>query len=128
VLPGSAGSDGRTAVANEHEHGPRRESFATATNISNLFGKKKVADFVSSTDPIDFYKFTLTDPATFTASFPATAAGTDAVLALYQDLDNDGVQDKGEELARSDVVETGASRYREAWRREPISWRVSENR
>src|SRR5262249_3728581 len=72
-----------------------------------LFGKQKVADFVSGTDGVDFYKFTLTDPATFTASFPATAVGTDAVLALYQDLDNDGVQDKGDELTRSDAVENG---------------------
>ena len=60
---------------------------AHALNISRLFGRKFLSDSISSTDTVDFIKFNLPTVGTFRASFPATAAGTDADLAL---LDQNG--------------------------------------
>lgn len=62
-------------------------TLAAATNIADpLLGKTHLADFVSSTDAADFYKFTLDQAGTITASFPATAINTDADLVLLDSI------------------------------------------
>lgn len=74
----------------------------TAANIGNpFFGRKQLDDFVSLIDSADIYKFTLADPGTITASFPATALNTDADLQLIQDVNVNGIVDSGEILAAS---------------------------
>ena len=83
-------------------------TLATATNIVNLFGRTQLADFVSSTDRLDIYKFTLPDPGTVTASFPETAANTDADLDLIQDANGNGSVDANEILASSVTIRTNA--------------------
>lgn len=65
----------------------------TATNIGNLFGQTHLDDFVSFVDSADIYKFTLTAPGTITASFGATALGTDADLQLIRNVNgNDTIE------------------------------------
>ncbi len=65
--------------------------FVTAKNLGSLFGRKRLSDFVSNNDTDDFYKFTLTAAGTISASFPATAANTNANLQLVQALPNSNV-------------------------------------
>lgn len=75
-------------------------TLGAAASIGNPFlGRKHLDDFVSFSDGADIYKFTLADPGTITASFPATAAGTDADLQLIQDINGNGIVDSGEILA-----------------------------
>jgi Bacterial pre-peptidase C-terminal domain len=76
-------------------------SLGTATNIGDLFGRTQLADFVSSTDSADVYRFTIPNSGTITASFGATALNTDADLQLIQDVNNNGRVDVGEILDSS---------------------------
>jgi hypothetical protein len=74
-------------------------SLATATNFGNFFGRTEFADSVSSFDPNDIFKFSLTAQGTITASFPSTGIGSDPDLQLIQDANGNGVIDSGEILA-----------------------------
>lgn len=67
-------------------------------------GRNSVSDFLSATDTADVYRFRTLRSGTLQASFPATAAGTDANLQLIQDLDNDGIIDIDELLASSSTA------------------------
>ena len=60
-------------------------TLASANNIGNLFGRTEFVDTLSSFDPNDIFKFTLTAQGTITASFPSTGSGTDPDLQLIQD-------------------------------------------
>lgn len=77
-------------------------TLATATNIGNPFlGRTHLADFVSSSDSADIYKFTIATAGTISASFPDTALNTDADLALIQDVNGNGTVDAGDILVSS---------------------------
>jgi hypothetical protein len=86
-------------------------TLATATNIGDLFGRTHLADFVSFSDKLDIYKFTLTDPGTVTASFPDTAVNTDADLDLIQDINGNGVVESNEILDASATFKTNAGEF-----------------
>lgn len=66
-------------------------TLATATNIGDLFGRTQLADTLSKVDTADIYKFSLLNGGDVTASFPATALGTDVDLQLIQDKNGNGV-------------------------------------
>jgi len=59
--------------------------------IGDLFGRAQLADTLSKVDTADIYKFSLPNGGDVTASFPATALGTDVDLQLIQDKNGNGV-------------------------------------
>ncbi len=82
-------------------------TLASANNIGNLFGRTEYVDAVSSFDPNDVFKFTLTAQGTITASFPSTDSGTDPDLQLIQDADGEGAIDSRDILVSGTHLSQG---------------------
>lgn len=82
-------------------------TLATANNIGNLFGRTEFVDAVSSFDPNDIYKFSMTAQGTITASFPSTGSGSDPDLQLIQDADGDGAIDSRDILVSGTHLSQG---------------------
>lgn len=82
-------------------------TLASARNLIDLFGKATLPDFVGTADPIDLYKFTLTQSTVVTASIPASPTGTAAGLSILQDINGNGLIDKRESVG--DANNTGST-------------------
>jgi len=80
-----------TASARRAEPG---EVLRTARNVGVLSGTYTNRDFVGTTDPKDFYKFTLNDIANLQATVTGTSANTQ--IQLIRDLNNNGLVDNSE--------------------------------
>jgi hypothetical protein len=73
-------------------------TLGTARNLIDLFGKATLPDFVGAGDPIDLYKFTLTQSTVVTAAIPASPSGTSAGVSIIEDFNGNGVIDKGDSV------------------------------
>jgi hypothetical protein len=71
----------------------------SALNVGNLSILKTFTDFVGTLDPIDVYRFNLTQTSNFSLNLNGLAA--DADVYLVADLDQDGVWDNGESIYSS---------------------------
>jgi Calx-beta domain/RTX calcium-binding nonapeptide repeat (4 copies) len=110
-------------------------TLATAYNIGNLVGIQQFKEFVGNTDPLDYYKFSLTN----TQNIQLLLSGvTQSYLDpyIYQDKNNNGLIDTGEELysdyastSRNGVINTtlGAGTYYVGIRQDPSSLNVNSN-
>lgn len=78
-------------------------TLATAPNIGELVGRRRITELVSATDTDDIIKFNTSTSGTIAASFPATTAGTNADLQLVQDLNND------KEIQANEVLAVGGN-------------------
>ncbi|WP_081846336.1 pre-peptidase C-terminal domain-containing protein [Planktothrix agardhii] len=65
-----------------------------AVNIGVLGGTRTFNEFVGRNDPVDYYRFSLNSPRTFTLSLDGLSA--DANVNLYQDSNDNGVIDSNE--------------------------------
>jgi hypothetical protein len=65
----------------------------SALNVGNLSTLRTFQDFVGTVDPIDVYRFNLTQTSDFSLSLKDLDAN--ANVYLVADLDRDGVRDPG---------------------------------
>ncbi|CAD5944791.1 calcium-binding protein [Planktothrix agardhii] len=63
-------------------------------NIGVLGGTRTFNEFVGRNDPVDYYRFSLNSPRTFTLSLDGLSA--DADVTVYQDSNDNGVIDSNE--------------------------------
>lgn len=75
---------------------------ATAFNLGSLTTSTQ-SDFVGNVDPIDYYRFTLTNPSGVTLNLSGLSA--DADLELSQDKNGDGVISSSEVIQLSEAVD-----------------------
>ena len=75
-------------------------TLATAPDLKAVNGRTDQADYVSSVDPVDFYKFTASAAGTISARVVPELNG-DVDLALIRDANNNGKVDANEVLAAS---------------------------
>ncbi|NES97573.1 MAG: hypothetical protein F6K32_20630, partial [Desertifilum sp. SIO1I2] len=75
-------------------------SLATATDLGELVDEINVNDFVSNSDPDDYYRFSLSQETGFAMFLSGLTA--DADVELIQDKNNNGVVDDGEVIGRSE--------------------------
>lgn len=73
------------------------EVLSTARDVGILSGTYANSEFVGTTDPIDFYKFTLNDVTNIQARVNGASARTR--LELIQDINSNGLVDNNEILA-----------------------------
>ncbi len=79
---------------------PVPDTLATALDIGALIGTYLNSDFVGTTDPIDFYKFSTSDVGNLQVRINGTSASTK--IQLIRDGNGNGLIDAGEILA-SDI-------------------------
>ncbi|MEH2247171.1 calcium-binding protein [Nostoc sp.] len=79
----------------------------TAYNIGNLTGTKSFTEFVGSVDPLDYYKFSLTNTSNITLLLNGV---TDNYLyaKIYYDKNNNGLIESGEQLD-SEIAGSGGN-------------------
>jgi uncharacterized repeat protein (TIGR01451 family) len=77
-------------------------TLATAFNLGSLTTSTK-SDFVGNVDPIDYYRFSLTNPSGVTLKLSGLSA--DADLELSQDKNGDGVISSNEVIQLSEAVD-----------------------
>ncbi|HVX83718.1 MAG TPA: carbohydrate-binding domain-containing protein [Phycisphaerae bacterium] len=73
-------------------------TLGTSRLLTDVFGKATLPDFVGAGDPIDLYKFTLTGTTVVTAGIGAAPSGTSAGVSLIEDLNGNGIIDKGDSV------------------------------
>jgi Ca2+-binding EF-hand superfamily protein len=71
-------------------------TFGTAYNIGNLTGTQTFKEFVGKTDPVDYYKFSLTGSSNVTLQLSGTSQGNVNAF-IYFDGNNNGLIDAGEQ-------------------------------
>lgn len=99
------GGAGTYTLAAETRPDGAGNALKTAKNLGTINGLKHVDDYVSTADPVDFYKFTASASGTVGASL-VTEFGGDADLALIRDANNNGIVDKNELLATATLSKT----------------------
>lgn len=78
---------------------PAGNTLAAALDLGSLSGRQTKSDFVSNTDTVDFYRFSLNTTRDFDLSLYSLSA--DADVAIAQDSNLNGVIDAGEYLSIS---------------------------
>jgi Bacterial pre-peptidase C-terminal domain len=79
-------------------------SISQALDIGSLIGTRTFNQFVGTTDPNDFYRFTLTRDSRINLTLSGLTQDLD--VEIIQDFDNDGIIDFDEELFNSRRVGT----------------------
>jgi hypothetical protein len=82
-------------------------TLSSAKNLGAVNGLEHLDDYVSDSDPFDFYKFTASAAGTIGASI-FTEFGGNVDLALIRDANNNGKIDKNELLAAATMTTSGA--------------------
>ncbi|AFY81031.1 PPC domain-containing protein [Oscillatoria acuminata] len=67
-----------------------------AVDIGLLNGTRSFSDLVGRTDPRDYYRFNLTSPSSFNLTLDGLTADADVIL--YEDTNNNGLIDSGEDI------------------------------
>lgn len=78
---------------------PAGNTLAAALDVGSLSGRQTKSDFISNTDTVDFYRFSLNTTRDFDLSLYSLSA--DADVAIAQDSNLNGVIDAGEYLSIS---------------------------
>ncbi len=89
-----------TTTASTVPSDPAGNNPATALDLGALTSSVTVNGFVGDVDPVDVYRFSLSSTVGLQATLTALAA--DADIALYKDINGNGVLDDDELLASSD--------------------------
>lgn len=82
---------------------------AAARNLGTVAGLRRLDDYVSAADAVDYYKFTAAAAGTLSAQLNPYV-GNSADLALIRDANNNGRVDPGEVLAASALPSNAADR------------------
>jgi hypothetical protein len=89
-------------------------SLGTAKNLGAVKGLIHLDDYLTvNSDPVDFYKFTMSAAGTIGAAIFPEFAG-DANLSLIRDTNNNGVVDANEVLASASLTSSGAKEFTKA--------------
>lgn len=78
---------------------PAGNTLAAALDVGSLSGRQTKSDFISNTDTVDFYRFSLNTIRDFDLSLYSLSA--DADVAIAQDRNLNGIIDTGEYLSIS---------------------------
>lgn len=79
-------------VAKPDSKGNGDNSPGDAADLGFLTGTRQLSDFVGSSDPADFYRFTVSGPARrVSAAIPAGSHNGYLTLSLHRDSDQDGI-------------------------------------
>jgi|GEM_PF-2281776 len=83
------------------------DTLATATNLGTLTGNRNIADFVGVTDPVDFFRFTISENSD--VGFTFRGLSETVSVDLIADLNGNGVVDSGERVDRGSGGSSGGS-------------------